>query len=161
MTHPGRGDCEALRPGPIAQPVNAVTSLAYLAFGVDLFVRAARSGGEAESPIGPVFAGLLMANGIGGVAFHGPGNRSAKWLHDVALTGTLAFMVVHDVALLVRVPGRHELAAVAVAVAGLGAMLAARPGHTNAASAAAGGTAAILELIVAATAPAAGRPHQR
>ena len=101
-----------------------------------------------------------MGNGVGGVAFHGPGNRSAKWLHDVALTGTLAFIVLHDAALLVRIPGRHELAGVAVAVAGLGAILAARPGHTNAASTAVGGTAAVLELVVAATAASTG-PHQR
>ncbi len=161
MTHPGAGDCETLHPGPIAQPVNAITSLAYLAGGIDLFVRAARSEDEAASALGPAFAGLLLANGIGGVAFHGPGNRSAKWLHDVALTGTLSFIILHDVALLVRIPGRHALAGFAVTVAGLGAMLAYRPGHTNAASAVAGGTAAILELAVAATAPTAGQPHQR
>jgi hypothetical protein len=159
VTHPGAGDCEALGPGPIAQPVNAATSLAYLAAGLDLAVRTVRA--EHESALGPVFAGLLVANGVGGVAFHGPGNRSAKWLHDVALTGTLAFVVLHDVALLVRIPGRDALAGLAVTVAGLGAMLAYRPGHTNTASGVAGGTAAVLELAVAATAGRSGARHQR
>jgi hypothetical protein len=162
VTHPGGGDCEALRPGLIAQPVNAATSLAYLAAGVDLLVRAVRARDHAaESAVADVFAVLLVANGLGGVAFHGPGNRSAKWLHDVALTGTLSFVILNDVALLVRLPGRHQLAALAIAIAGLGAILAYRPGHTNAASAAAGGTAAGLELVVAATASSNGRSHQR
>jgi hypothetical protein len=160
MTHPGAGDCEALHQGAIAQPVNAATSLAYLAAGIDLLVRAVRARDRpAESAVADVFAVVLVANGIGGVAFHGPGNRSAKWLHDVALTGTLSFVILHDVALLVRIPGRHALAAFAATVAGLGALLAYRPGHTNAASAVAGGTATVLELVVAATAGSAGRQH--
>jgi hypothetical protein len=157
VTHPGAGDCEAIRTGPIAQPVNAATSLAYLAGGVDLLVRAVRA--RDESAVADVFAVLLVANGLGGIAFHGPGSRSAKWLHDVALTGTLSFVILHDVALLVRLPGRHQLAALAIAIAGLGAILAYRPGHTNAASAAAGGTAAVLELVVATTASSGGRRH--
>jgi hypothetical protein len=157
LVHPGAGDCEALGPGPIAQPVNAATSLAYLAAGVDLLVRAIRA--KDESAVADVFALLLVANGLGGVAFHGPGSRSAKWLHDVALTGTLSFVILHDVALLVRIPGRHQLAALALAISGLGAILAYRPGHTNTASAMAGGTAALLELVVAATATASGRHH--
>lgn len=35
----GDGDCEALRPGPIGQPVNTVTSLAYVAAGAWLLRR--------------------------------------------------------------------------------------------------------------------------
>jgi hypothetical protein len=159
MAHPGSGDCETLHPGPIAQPVNAATSLAYLAGGVDLIVRSAR--GDDDSILALAFGGLLAANGLGGVAFHGPGNRSAKWLHDVALTGTLAFIALHDIALLVRIPGRHELAALAVAIGGLGGLLAVRPHHTNAASTVVGGTAAVLELVVAATVPGKDRPEQR
>lgn len=159
MSHPGAGDCETLRPGVIAQPVNAATSLAYLAAGVDLLIRSGRA--AEPSTLGPVFGGLLVANGAGGLAFHGPGTRSAKWLHDVALTGTLTFIALHDAAVLIEIPGRHQLAASAIAVVGLGAALAARPGGVNHASVIAGATAAGLELAVAATAPTRGHPHLR
>jgi hypothetical protein len=159
VAHPGAGDCERLRPGLIAQPVNSATSLAYLAAGADLLTRAGRP--EEPATLARLFGGLLVANGLGGVAFHGPGSRSAKWLHDVALAGTLAFIVLHDAAVLVRIPGRHELEATAVAVVGVGAALAARPGGVNHVSAVAGGTAAGLELAVALTAVGRRQRHLR
>ena len=153
MAHPGAGDCETIRPGVIAQPVNSATSLAYLAAGADLLFASARPA--------RIFGGLLAANGIGGVAFHGPGSRPAKWLHDVSLAATLAFIVFHDAAVLIRVPGRRELEATTVAVVGLGTALALRPGGVNHVSLVAGGTAAALELAVAVTATGRRQPHLR
>jgi hypothetical protein len=161
VTHPGAGDCEALRPGLLAQPVNALTSLAYVAVGAELLNRDAPGRRPETSQLSPVFGALLITDGIGGVAFHGPGNRSAKWLHDVALVGTLAFIGLHDAALLMRTPGRPELAGTILAVTGLGAVLAIRPTGTNAAAAMAGATAAGLELAVLATAPGRGQVHLR
>jgi hypothetical protein len=159
MTHPGAGDCEALRPGPLAQPVNALTSLAYLAAGVDVLAREAR---HPELPhLSPLFGALLVTNGLGGLAFHGPGNRSAKWLHDVALVGTLAFIALHDAALLMRAPGRHELAGTVLAVIGLGAVFGVRPHGSTTAATGAGVTAAGLELAVLATSTGREDPRLR
>jgi hypothetical protein len=159
VTHPGAGDCEELRPGPLAQPVNALTSLAYLAAGVDLLGREAR---HPELPhLSPLFGALLITNGVGGLAFHGPGSRSAKWLHDVALVGTLAFIAFHDAALLMRTPGRHELTGTILTVIGLGAVFGVRPHGSTAAAAGAGVTAAGLELAVLATSTGRDDPRLR
>ena len=118
--HPAAGDCERIRSGVIAQPVNAASCLAYLAAGAWLWRRVRRMG-DAE-PAASLYCGLLAANGIGGIAFHGPGDRASHWLHDTALVGTLAAMATD----------RTALAAGATGAAGLG--LALRPTATNAAS---------------------------
>jgi hypothetical protein len=120
-THPAAGDCERIRPGPIAQPVNAASSLAFVAASAWLWRRLSRGGAEV-GPDASLYCGLLAANGIGGVAFHGPGDRASHWLHDTALVGTLASMAL----------GHAGWAAGATGVAGLG--LAVRPTATNAAS---------------------------
>lgn len=65
---------------------------------------------------------MVAANGVGGIAFHGPGDRASHWLHDTALVGTLAAMAVEQVGPALGVTG---LAAVGLAV---------RPDATNAAS---------------------------
>jgi hypothetical protein len=113
--HPAAGDCEQLRPGLLAQPVNAASSLAYVAAGAWLWRRSPAADARA-------FAALVAANGVGGVAFHGPGDRASHWLHDTALVGTLAAMAV----------GHPGWTAAATTAAGVG--LAVRPTATNAAS---------------------------
>lgn len=120
-THPAAGDCERIRPGLVAQPVNAASSLAFVAAGAWLWRRLRRND-AAVSAEASLYCGMLAANGFGGLAFHGPGDRASHWLHDTALVGTLASMAVGDA-------GR---AAGATGVAGLG--LAVRPTATNAAS---------------------------
>lgn len=114
--HPAAGDCERLREGRlIAQPVNAASSLAFLAAGAWLWRRA-------PAPDARAYAALVAANGIGGVAFHGPGDRASHWLHDTALVGTLAAMAIE----------RPAWTAGATVAAGVG--LAVRPTATNTAS---------------------------
>ena len=76
-------DCECIHDGVITQPVNTATSLAYVAAGVALAARGRRSGGVRPFA-GPV-AGALVLNGLGSVAYHGPGGRWGKWLHDTGL----------------------------------------------------------------------------
>jgi len=68
------------------------------------------------------YCGLVAANGLGGIAFHGPGDRASHWLHDTALVGTLAAMGIERVGL---ASGLTGAAAVAIAV---------HPDATNAAS---------------------------
>ncbi|HEY8547728.1 MAG TPA: hypothetical protein VIL36_21845 [Acidimicrobiales bacterium] len=79
----GASDCEALRGGWLGQPVNALSSLAYVAAGVEVW----RRGGPA-----PV-AGALAAVGVGSALYHGPMPPGAEALHDgsiVALGAALA-----------------------------------------------------------------------
>jgi hypothetical protein len=118
--HPAAGDCERIRPGLLGQPVNAMSCLAYVAAAGWLGQRLRRSG--TATPEAALFCAMVAANGVGGIAFHGPGDRASHWLHDTALVGTLAAMAVE----------RAGLAAGLAGVAGVG--LAVRPDATNAAS---------------------------
>jgi hypothetical protein len=68
----GGSDCEALRDGWLGQPVNALSSLAYVAAGAYVL----RRGG----PAGPALA--LGAVGIGSVLYHGPMPPGAEAVHD-------------------------------------------------------------------------------
>lgn len=139
--HPAAGDCEELRAGWFAQPVNAASCLSFLAAAAWLWRRLVRTG--STSPEAALFCGLVAANGVGGVAFHGPGDRASHWLHDTALVGTFAAMAA----------SRAPVAAGATALAGVG--LAVRPSATNAASAL--GTA----LVAGAEARRGRRPQAR
>ena len=79
----GGSDCEALHAGWLGQPVNAVSSLAYVAAGVWVL----RRGG----PAGP--AAALGLVGVGSVLYHGPMPPGAGFVHDasiVALAGAAA-----------------------------------------------------------------------
>lgn len=118
--HPGAGDCEEVRAGWLAQPANASSCLAFLGAAAWLWSRLRRRG--ATSPEAALFCGLVAANGVGGIAFHGPGDRASHWLHDTALVGTLAAMAA----------SRAPVGAAATALAGVG--LAVRPSATNVAS---------------------------
>ncbi len=84
--HPGLTDGEPIGPHFVAQPVSATASVAYLAVGADLW----RRRGTGDDPLGAgCYALAVAANGIGGIAFHGPGDRVSRWLHDAALCATL------------------------------------------------------------------------
>jgi hypothetical protein len=89
MTEPaedriGCSDCERIRDGWLAQPVNALSSLAFVgAAGVVL----ARTWQPAWDRRGEVlaFSALLSLVGAGSVAFHGPQPPGARLMHDVPI----------------------------------------------------------------------------
>jgi hypothetical protein len=124
--HPAAGDCECIHDGPIAQPVNAASCLAYVAAGAWLWRRLHRTHvldrGGVVPAAAALYCGMVAANGVGGVAFHGPGDRASHWLHDTALVGTLAAMAIEKAGWSLGLTG---VAAVGLAV---------RPDATNAAS---------------------------
>jgi hypothetical protein len=66
-------DCEQLHDGLLEQPVNALSSLAYVAAGMWVW-RHDRLQGAA-----------LVAVGVGSIAYHGFGGTVAHWLHDVTI----------------------------------------------------------------------------
>ncbi len=99
----GDSDCETLAVDDVfAQPVNAITSLAYVGVGIAIAVaivaRRLRSG-RIESI---VYAVCLAAIGVGSVAFHGPQPAGSRLMHDLPILVTAMFMVLHDLGLLVR-----------------------------------------------------------
>jgi hypothetical protein len=71
----GGSDCEALREGVLGQPVNALSSLAYVVAAAYVL----RRGGP------PVLALALALVGVGSVLYHGPMPPGAGPLHDASL----------------------------------------------------------------------------
>jgi hypothetical protein len=75
-------DCEAIGNGLLLQPVNTVSSLAFVVVGGLVGARVGRS----ITLVRTTFAGVLMFVGLGSVGFHGWGGSVAGWAHDVSLS---------------------------------------------------------------------------
>lgn len=74
----GHSDCERIVGGALAQPVLAVTSLAYVAAGVAALFWAMR----VKAPLAGAAGIMLVAVGVGSFAYHGPQPSWAKLAHD-------------------------------------------------------------------------------
>jgi hypothetical protein len=111
----GETDCEELGSGFLAQPINAVTSLSYVAAGLIVLAIAWRRRGRPDVPT-VVFAVLLAAVGLGSVAFHGPQPEGSRFLHDAPILLTVLFVLSYDLALLSSRIRRWWVAFSAVAV---------------------------------------------
>ncbi|MBO1752695.1 hypothetical protein J4G33_12850 [Actinotalea sp. BY-33] len=89
---PGPG-CEPLAPGLLAEPVAAVTSLAFVVAAlVIVLTTRGRSG----------YALLVAGVGVGSVIAHGPDPAYADLAHDLPLVATLAFVAADSAAALRR-----------------------------------------------------------
>lgn len=84
--HVACGDCERIRPGRVGQPANTLTSLAFAAAAVPVWRWSRRPGRRAWA----VVAAASAFEGLGSVAYHGPGGRFSKWVHDAGLVALLA-----------------------------------------------------------------------
>jgi hypothetical protein len=90
----GASDCEVLRDEALAQPVNAVSSLAYVVVGVAIVAVAI---GRRRAVLPSVVYGACLAGvGIGSVLFHGPQPAGSRVLHDLPILVTVIFIVVRD-----------------------------------------------------------------
>ena len=149
---PGAGDCERLREGLVAQPVNTASALAYLLAAAWLARQGA--GRDAAARREALAFGLAVAAaGVGSVDFHGPGSPAARWLHDAGLCAAVSFVAVHDLA---RLAGARRLAVPAwAATAGAGGLL------LGVAPRAGGALAGALGVLVAAGEVAVARRRRR
>jgi predicted membrane channel-forming protein YqfA (hemolysin III family) len=77
----GHTDCERIVGGVLAQPVLAVTSLAYVIVGMVVLFWAVR----VRAPLAGVAAVTLVAVGAGSFAFHGPQPSWAGLAHDLPI----------------------------------------------------------------------------
>lgn len=77
----GGADCEAIRSGVLAQPVNALSTIAYVLAGIAVVVAALRTSGRRRRPL-MAYGAALAAVGIGSFAYHGPQPTWAGWAHD-------------------------------------------------------------------------------
>ena len=76
-------DCERITAGWAGQPVNTFTSLAFVAAAISLF-------GSRR----PVQGAVLLAIGVGSVAFHGPMPSWGEWLHDASVLAAVGLVIV-------------------------------------------------------------------
>jgi hypothetical protein len=89
-SHVAASDCERIRPGLIGQPANTVSSLA-------LVIAAVPIGRRARSRRSPAWAGVAASAalaGVGSVAYHGPGGRWSKTVHDAGIAALVASMAI-------------------------------------------------------------------
>ncbi len=142
-------DCERVRPGLVGQPVNTATSLAYVVAGGVVALRGRRAGvdgGVAGGTAGPLAVALVL-NGVGSVAYHGPGGRAGKWLHDTGLVAMNVTLAVGTVARLRSWQPRRTRLTDAALVAAAGGVLAVRPEAELALVAPLAAAAVGLELV--------------
>jgi hypothetical protein len=78
--HVAEGDCERIRPGFIGQPANAASSLSFIAAAVPIW-----RGATGRRKSWRWVAAALAFEGVGSVAYHGPGGRTSKFVHDIGL----------------------------------------------------------------------------
>jgi hypothetical protein len=111
----GDSDCEEIRTGLLAQPVNAISSLAYVAGGGWVATRGVRSG----RPDAVAFGGLLGGVGVGSFLYHGPCPPGAQQAHDTSLAAALGVVVLDNAATISGgrgpAPGVVQLGAAAAA----------------------------------------------
>lgn len=112
----GASDCEALHAGLLGQPVNALSSLAYVVAAAHVLRR--------RGPVGPAVA--LVAVGAGSVLYHGPMPAGAEAAHDGTIVALLAGA--SAVAWHRRAFPRPPAIAVAALVAGVAVNLVSRTG---------------------------------
>jgi hypothetical protein len=139
----GASDCEEIRPGLIAQPANAVSSLSYVAAGGWV----ARRGLQAGRPAAMAFGALLAAVGVGSVLYHGPCPPGAQQAHDTSLAATLGLVVLHNsIAVMGLERDVPDLLQIGAAV-GAAVPVLPRGRHTNSLVALLGAAAVTTEVI--------------
>ncbi|BCO36004.1 hypothetical protein BMW24_008650 [Mycobacterium heckeshornense] len=86
----GQSDCERIVTGALAQPVLAVTSLAYAVAGMTVLCWAAR----VRAPLAGAAGAALVVVGAGSFAYHGPQPSWAKVAHDWSIAAAGAVYAV-------------------------------------------------------------------
>lgn len=129
----GTVDCEAVSAGLLAQPVAALTSLAFV--GAAGWLAARRPASGRERWVADGYAVLVGLVGVGSVAYHGPQPAGAQVLHDLPIVLVLLTGAAVPISRLVRgrspiAPGGGRFAQVAAAslAGGIAAYLLGRTG---------------------------------
>jgi hypothetical protein len=99
----GGSDCEQALAGLLTQPVNALSSLAFVPAGVLTIVAAMRATGRLRFQLA-VYAGALIAVGVGSFAYHGPQPGWAGRAHD----GSIIVALVCAILLATTTGGRRD-----------------------------------------------------
>ena len=126
----GETDCEAIRDGFLAQPVNALSSLAFSLVGLVLLGWAARATAT-ERAVRYAFVVAMVATGLGSFLYHGPQTPGSGFLHDITFLVALLIIGLANLSTWRGWPSRR-LWVVLVVLTGLAAVvLALYPTVTN------------------------------
>lgn len=137
-------DCERLGDGALAQPVNALSGLAFLFAGLWIASLARRAPARRLELV--VFGTAVASNAIGGVFFHGLQGSVSRWVHDLAIMSVLLFIAVFALARTLDRSTRWTMAVYAGSLALAGAVLALLPDSTDVLSALLAIAIGVLEL---------------
>jgi len=143
----GESDCELIGDGFLGQPVNALTSGAYVLFGIWLVGRALRSRSN-ELTMEVVYGLTLASVGIGSIAFHGPAPPGARFLHDVTIAAVLAIIAARNLVALSGPNRRRVLALGALIIAAVGSVMTFAPDAGNVLTGVVGAIAVVSEAIL-------------
>lgn len=138
-------DCERVGDGLLAQPVNTVSSLAFLAAGLWILDLARRAPGRRTELA--VFGVAVASNALGGLLFHGVHGEVSRWVHDLAILSVLLFIAAFALARTVDRSTRWMMGVYAAGLLAAALVLAAQPGVTDALSLALVLAIAVLELV--------------
>jgi len=97
----GETDCETIRDGALAQPVNAISSLVFSLVGLGLLLWA-NSAQAWERRFRSVVGVLFVLTGIGSFLYHGPQTAGSLFAHDVTFLAVLAVVAGTHIALALR-----------------------------------------------------------
>jgi hypothetical protein len=96
MARLGESDCERVGQGVLMQPINALTSLAFVPAGLLTAVAARRTTGRLRRRLA-AYAAALVGVGVGSFAYHGPQPVWAGRAHDGSIVLALACaLLVHS-----------------------------------------------------------------
>ncbi|HEX6844994.1 MAG TPA: ceramidase domain-containing protein [Actinomycetota bacterium] len=137
-------DCEALRNGWLAQPANALSSLAFVGIGLWLLARARHAPARAAEI--RLFGVAALLTGLGSVAYHGPNPAWGQWAHDVPIASGLLLAAVVNVATFTG-RRRRELLAWVVGTAAIAVVVAVSPDAQRAVFAVTGAAFGLTELV--------------
>lgn len=127
----GATDCEHIGQGLLAQPVNTLSSLAYIAVGA-MLLRRALAARSSERVVLAVYAVTVIGVGLGSVAFHGPMPSWGRVLHDASIASVLAFVIGYDIALVRGFTARSGLAGFSMLLGPCAVVLTVWPDVSNA-----------------------------
>jgi hypothetical protein len=120
----GASDCERIRSGRLAQPVNALSSAVLGSIGLAV---AARGRQQLDPRRSCALGAAITATGLGSFVYHGPGGRLAEWLHDATAACLVAFVPVENLRALRGVSVSGALAAYGMSCAAIALLLRVRP----------------------------------
>lgn len=126
----GESDCENIGSGLLAQPVNAVSSLAFSVFGAAVLLTLARGKG-AERTNRLIFGLLMVSTGIGSVLFHGPQGEISHFLHDVTFILTVLAIALMNTRSILGWTSRSMIIVLLGSGAAVSAVLIVWPSSTN------------------------------